>query len=236
MTQPKIKILSPEFTGQRHDDERPRIILPKSVAAMPKINFQPESRPRVENIVPKIPINFEGRQINFYHQANGSDCGPAMCLNIQELFGAEPPVDSIDGEEIDSVRGVRRWLTDHWAGSLRVGDPAEKWFTSSDVARYLIDGLGLEGGDMNNVYDLDRTLAREGRKFIWGYSDMHFKGFYQNEEGEVYDIDSLSMAPLLSNESALRQYADRTFNSPDVARRGLHSVFARVTGTSSDLG
>jgi len=109
----------------------------------PKIEFNP---PRAEGTIElngtiRHSVGLERRQIDFFEQKNGNDCGACMLLNMQDALGAKNNADYVT-----DVKNMREWLSQHnqMRRDYRDHGHGGSWLAVGDLQQYINDQLGLQ--------------------------------------------------------------------------------------------
>lgn len=202
------------------EPEKPKIeIKPK-----PKIEiYNQSSNNNAENITslgPRItikdvvvsPVEFNGRTIDWFRQRNSWDCGPCMCLNMQDLLNAKTNSDAVS--DVDNFRiwaenntlmmKNRRILQNgqvHTSSEKMryTGDMDTEWLGMEDIRNYVKNCLGLREIAIENASSAEGIILNESRNneiFVWGvdkqrYGGAHYRGYFIGRDGKnIYDVDS----------------------------------------------
>lgn len=191
----------------------------------PKIKINPEKRSDAItwNAVIHHNVNLEGRQIDFFQQKNGWDCGPCLCLNIQDALQAKNNADGVT-----DVKKFRQWATEN--AVLRIDYQNGGWLAFQDIYNYIKDHLGLEQKVIKKDYQAlrqfsdplmstqranirdDNTISREQftqdrrTKFVWGVTRAnHYMGYLQTQKG-IYLFDSFNDSYVEKTQADLNDF------------------------------
>lgn len=157
-------------------------------------------------------IEFNGRTIDWFRQKNSWDCGPCMCLNMQDLLNTKNNSNSasdVDNFRIWAERNTllvknRRILQNGQISTSSekvryTGDMDTEWLGMEDIRNYVKDCLGLKEiaiENANNVAGLILNESKNSEVFVWGvdrqrYGGNHYRGYFVEKDGKnIYDVDS----------------------------------------------
>ena len=200
----------------------------------PKIKLNPEKRSDAItwNGVVHHTVNLEGRQIDFFQQKNGWDCGPCLCLNIQDSLQAKSNADGVT-----DVQKFRQWATENAALSIDYQNGS--WLTFQDIYNYIKNHLGLEQKEIkkdsvanqaqrqssgpqislqriNNREDnaISKEQLRQDRRtrFVWGARGNHYLGYLQTQNG-IYLFDSFNDSHVEKTQADLNDFIENVTGS-----------------------
>jgi len=123
-----------------------------------------ENKPKIEINPPKPKggvewdktihrsVEFEHRQIDFFEQKNGNDCGACMLLNMQDALNVKSKADWVT-----NVKNMREWLSQHnkMRKDYRDDGYGGSWIATGDLQLYINEQLGLQQKIIKN----DRYVA-----------------------------------------------------------------------------
>jgi len=159
-------------------------------------------------------IEFDGRKIDWFQQKNSWDCGPCMCLNMQDMLNTKNNSDAVS--DVDSFR--------HWAENQTkmtkerrrlqngqvlkyterqkyTGDRAAEWLVIEDLRNYIKNYLGLKEVPIENVNNTVNLIKQESRNreiFVWGVDkkNSHYRGYFVGINGKnIYNVNSFDNGP-----------------------------------------
>lgn len=81
-------------------------------------------------------VELEGREIDFWQQKNGHDCGPCLLLNMQDALNAKSNADPVT-----DVTAIRQWITDNAANGRSVQNG--QLLVVSEIQDYIQNQLRL---------------------------------------------------------------------------------------------
>lgn len=82
-------------------------------------------------------IELENRQINYFQQLNGNDCGPCLLLNMQDALGAQDRAG-----EVTNVQKIRQWISEDGISGRNV--QKNQWLVVSELQDYIASKLHLQ--------------------------------------------------------------------------------------------
>lgn len=222
----------------------------------PKIKLNPEKRSGAINWNAVIHHNviLEGRQIDFFQQKNGWDCGPCLCLNIQDALQAKSNADGVT-----DVKKFRQWATEDSIYNINYQNGG--WLMTHDIYNYIKNHLGLEqkiiekendyqpprqsSGPRINLYGVndieieDVTISREQLtqdrriKFVWGATTgNHYMGYLQTQNG-IYLFDSFNDSYVEKTQADLNDFIKNVIGNAYVVFPPPPRITIKVQSTNN---
>lgn len=152
------------------------------------------------------------RKIKFHQQLNGYDCGPCLALNVLEIFK----------NETGTIEDTRRQINSH--SSLKSGD--REWVYDSSLESFFSNkGFRIDYYNLPNNQNFQRKIGDatsfKDEIFVFSGSNHHFSGYFLDKSSQVWLVDSLKDAPILSSIDTMKSFLNNLGRNNQNARASV---------------